>query len=79
MNAQKLFKISEPADKLASPSLEWNNSLISRKPVRIEYVPYPAESQTHCQKRAMIALCIFLALLVALVGMAMWLLWGKIS
>ncbi|HUD47701.1 MAG TPA: hypothetical protein VMR33_12780 [Candidatus Baltobacteraceae bacterium] len=54
--------------------LAWNASLISG----VEYVPSSTEAKVKCEKRAIIALWIFLALVIVLSGAAAYLIWAKI-
>jgi hypothetical protein len=79
MTSQNLLDRGELDEKaVIKGSSEWNASLISRKPVRMEYVRDPTESEAECQKRVMAALWIFLALLIVFSGAAVCLLWAKV-
>jgi hypothetical protein len=61
-----------------SGSQEWNGSLISGKPVRVEYIPYPTESPNHCQKRVTIAIAVFLAIILVLSALVLFVIWARI-
>ncbi len=58
---------------------EWNASLISHRPVRLEYCREPDETEKHCQRRIAVATGVFLGLLLALSAVALCLLWMKIG
>jgi hypothetical protein len=79
MTNQSLLHRGDPGDKATiSGSSKWNASLISRKPVRMEFDPDPAESEDECQKHVLVALFVFLALLIVLSGTVVYLLWAKV-
>jgi hypothetical protein len=56
---------------------EWNASLISRKPVRMEFTN-PGETESECQKHIFAALWVFLGLIIVLTIAVVYLMWVKV-
>jgi hypothetical protein len=78
MTRQSSFSETGLTDDPTDNPAEWNKSLISRKLVRREYVRQPAESENACQKRLIISLCVFLAVIALLSATAVWVMWSRI-